>query len=125
MLGLLATQSLGSFNDNAWKQVVILLTAAAATGEAQAQGNAAFVQVVLMVPADPPSTKTRTPKSVCGGVRRSCRVPVPVVLPSDDSTERTALITRLATRSENLTIRREDNQNAFQVKPRVEKLTSG
>lgn len=50
MLGLLVSQSLGAFNDNAWKQVVVLLAVAAASSEAAAQGQAAFAQVVLMIP---------------------------------------------------------------------------
>jgi acyl-[acyl-carrier-protein]-phospholipid O-acyltransferase/long-chain-fatty-acid--[acyl-carrier-protein] ligase len=50
MLGLLVAQSLGSFNDNAWKQLVILLGASAAVGQAQAQEGAAFAQVVLLIP---------------------------------------------------------------------------
>src|SRR3954468_10573687 len=50
LLGLLVAQSFGSFNDNAWKQVVALLAVAAAASEAEAQERAAVVQIVLMIP---------------------------------------------------------------------------
>src|SRR4051812_40865602 len=50
MRGLLVAQALGAFNDNAWKQVVVLLAMAAATTQADKQGKAAFAQVVLMIP---------------------------------------------------------------------------
>ncbi|MDG3003161.1 MFS transporter [Paludisphaera mucosa] len=48
--GLLATQFLGAFNDNAWKQFVILLAVAAAATESQGQSRTAIAQIVLMVP---------------------------------------------------------------------------
>ena len=50
MVGLLVTQSLGAFNDNAWKAVVMLLAIASGGSESAAQSQAAFAQVVLMVP---------------------------------------------------------------------------
>src|SRR4051812_3063963 len=50
LLGLLVAQFLGSFNDNAWKQIVILLAVASAASEAQGQERAAVVQIILMVP---------------------------------------------------------------------------
>jgi len=50
LLGLLIAQSLGAFNDNAWKQVVVLLAIAAALQRGGAHGSAASAQVVLMVP---------------------------------------------------------------------------
>ena len=48
--GLLTTQFLGAFNDNAWKQLVILLAVAAAASEAEGQRQTAIAQIVLMVP---------------------------------------------------------------------------
>ncbi|AMV39272.1 MFS transporter [Planctomyces sp. SH-PL62] len=48
--GLLTTQFVGAFNDNAWKQFVILLAIAAAASESQGQGRTALAQIVLMVP---------------------------------------------------------------------------
>jgi acyl-[acyl-carrier-protein]-phospholipid O-acyltransferase/long-chain-fatty-acid--[acyl-carrier-protein] ligase len=60
--GLLVAQLLGAFNDNAWKQVVILLAIATALGEAAAHGQAAasseaagqeqaaLVQTIFMIP---------------------------------------------------------------------------
>src|SRR5690242_1249525 len=53
--GLLVAQAIGAFNDNAWKQVVILLLMATVVGHAAAaesarQGKAAFAQVVLIIP---------------------------------------------------------------------------
>ena len=48
--GLLVAQFFGSFNDNAWKQLVALLAIAAAANEEGAQGAAAMAQVALMVP---------------------------------------------------------------------------
>src|SRR5207248_3169257 len=48
--GLLVAQVCGSFNDNAWKQVVALLAIAATAGAEEAQGAAALAQVALMVP---------------------------------------------------------------------------
>src|SRR4051794_9356909 len=50
LLGLLVSQALGAFNDNAWKQIVILLAMAAVANEAAKQGRAALVQVVFMIP---------------------------------------------------------------------------
>src|SRR5438093_904139 len=50
LLGLLVAQSLGAFNDNAWKQIAVLLAIAAAGSEAAAQEQAAFAQVILMIP---------------------------------------------------------------------------
>ncbi|WP_237170835.1 MFS transporter [Paludisphaera borealis] len=56
--GLLTAQFLGAFNDNAWKQLVIMLAIAAAAGEADgasakeaaAQRKTAIAQIVLMIP---------------------------------------------------------------------------
>ena len=48
--GLIIAQSVGAFNDNAWKQVVALLASAAAASDREAQGRAALAQVVLLVP---------------------------------------------------------------------------
>ncbi len=52
--GLFIAQFLGAFNDNAWKQLLILLAMAAVVageaGEAQGQQQTAFAQIVLMVP---------------------------------------------------------------------------
>src|SRR4051794_38865315 len=50
LLGLLVAQFLGSFNDNAWKQIVILLAISSAASEAQGQERTAFAQIVLMIP---------------------------------------------------------------------------
>ena len=50
MGGLLTTQFLGAFNDNAWKQLVILLAVAAAASEAEGQRQTAIAQIVLMIP---------------------------------------------------------------------------
>lgn len=49
LAGLLISQAIGAFNDNAWKQIVVLVISAAA-GAAAAQGKAAFAQVVLLIP---------------------------------------------------------------------------
>lgn len=48
--GLLTTQFVGAFNDNAWKQFVILLALAAAASESQGQERTALAQIVLMIP---------------------------------------------------------------------------
>lgn len=48
--GLLTTQFLGAFNDNAWKQLVVLLAVAAAASEAEGQRRTAIAQIVLMAP---------------------------------------------------------------------------
>ncbi|MFO0907530.1 MAG: acyl-[ACP]--phospholipid O-acyltransferase [Isosphaeraceae bacterium] len=48
--GLLVSQAIGAFNDNAWKQVVVLLAVAAAVDEARGQQQAAIAQIVLMIP---------------------------------------------------------------------------
>ena len=50
LYGLFVTQFLGSFNDNAWKQVVIALAIAAAATTAQGQEHTAIAQIVLMIP---------------------------------------------------------------------------
>jgi acyl-[acyl-carrier-protein]-phospholipid O-acyltransferase/long-chain-fatty-acid--[acyl-carrier-protein] ligase len=50
LAGLLVAQALGSFNDNAWKQVVALLAVGAAVTEAAKQERAAVAQAVLMIP---------------------------------------------------------------------------
>jgi acyl-[acyl-carrier-protein]-phospholipid O-acyltransferase/long-chain-fatty-acid--[acyl-carrier-protein] ligase len=48
--GLFVTQFLGSFNDNAWKQIVIFLAIAAAASTAEGQEHTAIAQIVLMIP---------------------------------------------------------------------------
>ncbi len=50
MSGLFVTQFLGSFNDNAWKQIVILLAIAAAVSPEEGQKHTAIAQIVLMIP---------------------------------------------------------------------------
>ena len=50
LLGLLIAQALGSFNDNAWKQIVALLAVGAATSPTEGMARAAFPQIVLMIP---------------------------------------------------------------------------
>jgi acyl-[acyl-carrier-protein]-phospholipid O-acyltransferase/long-chain-fatty-acid--[acyl-carrier-protein] ligase len=50
LLGLLIAQALGSFNDNAWKQIVVLLAIGTAASATEGQARAAFPQVVLMIP---------------------------------------------------------------------------
>src|SRR5262245_8832824 len=50
LLGLLVAQALGAFNDNAWKQIVVLLAMSAAAGAAAAQERAAAAQVILLIP---------------------------------------------------------------------------
>ncbi|MEA2567301.1 MAG: acyl-[acyl-carrier-protein]-phospholipid O-acyltransferase, partial [Actinomycetota bacterium] len=48
--GLLVAQSLGAFNDNAWKQIVALLAVTTAASATAGQERAALAQVILMVP---------------------------------------------------------------------------
>lgn len=48
--GLVVTQAIGAFNDNAWKQIVVLLAINLAASESAAQEQAAFAQAVLMIP---------------------------------------------------------------------------
>lgn len=48
--GLLVTQFFGSFNDNAWKQIVALLAITSAASDQAAQGGAALAQVALIAP---------------------------------------------------------------------------
>lgn len=48
--GLLTAQFFGAFNDNAWKQLVVLLAVAAAASEAEGQRRTAIAQIVLMAP---------------------------------------------------------------------------
>jgi acyl-[acyl-carrier-protein]-phospholipid O-acyltransferase/long-chain-fatty-acid--[acyl-carrier-protein] ligase len=48
--GLLIAQIFGQFNDQAWKQIVILLAMAAVAGEAQKQERTAWVTMMLLVP---------------------------------------------------------------------------
>jgi acyl-[acyl-carrier-protein]-phospholipid O-acyltransferase/long-chain-fatty-acid--[acyl-carrier-protein] ligase len=50
MRGLFIAQFLGSFNDNAWKQIVIFLAIAAASSPAEGQAHTAIAQIVLMIP---------------------------------------------------------------------------
>jgi acyl-[acyl-carrier-protein]-phospholipid O-acyltransferase / long-chain-fatty-acid--[acyl-carrier-protein] ligase len=48
--GLLGAQCFGAFNDNAWKQLVILLPMAAASGEAAGQAHTSRAQIALLLP---------------------------------------------------------------------------
>jgi acyl-[acyl-carrier-protein]-phospholipid O-acyltransferase/long-chain-fatty-acid--[acyl-carrier-protein] ligase len=48
--GLFLAQFLGSFNDNAWKQIVIFLAITAAASPEQGQAHTAIAQIVLMIP---------------------------------------------------------------------------
>ena len=50
MRGLFIAQFLGTFNDNAWKQLVILLAVAAAVSEVEGQEHTAIAQIILMIP---------------------------------------------------------------------------
>src|SRR4051812_49173162 len=50
LVGLIVSQALGAFNDNAWKQIVILLAISATASTATAQGHAAFAQIILLIP---------------------------------------------------------------------------
>src|SRR4051794_41932608 len=53
LLGLLVAQFLGSFNDNAWKQIVILLAVASAASEAQGQEPGPVGPIIPMNPPMP------------------------------------------------------------------------
>ncbi len=48
--GLLIAQIFGQFNDQAWKQLVILLAMAAVVGEAEKQERTAIVTMMLLIP---------------------------------------------------------------------------
>src|ERR1700677_614850 len=48
--GLLVAQIFGQFNDQAWKQLVILLAMAAVAGEAEKQERTALVTMMLLIP---------------------------------------------------------------------------
>ena len=48
--GLLVAQIFGQFNDQAWKQLVILLAMAAVVGEAKKQERTAIVTMMLLIP---------------------------------------------------------------------------
>ncbi|MGZ3432482.1 MAG: MFS transporter, partial [Isosphaeraceae bacterium] len=50
LVGLLISQALGAFNDNAWKQIVVLLAMASAASATDSQEKAAFAQVILLIP---------------------------------------------------------------------------
>ena len=50
LLGVVAAQSFGAFNDNAWKQLVALLGTAQVASESAAQGKTAIAQIALLVP---------------------------------------------------------------------------
>ncbi len=50
LVGLLISQALGAFNDNAWKQIVVLLAMASAASAMDSQEKAAFAQVILLIP---------------------------------------------------------------------------
>jgi acyl-[acyl-carrier-protein]-phospholipid O-acyltransferase/long-chain-fatty-acid--[acyl-carrier-protein] ligase len=47
---LIVSQALGAFNDNAWKQLVVLLAFTRTTSDSAAQGSAAMAQVILLIP---------------------------------------------------------------------------
>src|SRR5262249_28817712 len=48
--GLFIAQFLGTFNDNAWKQLVVLLAIAAAPSAVEGQKSTAIAQILLMIP---------------------------------------------------------------------------
>ena len=48
--GLLIAQFFGQFNDQAWKQLVILLAMAAVASEAEKQERTAIVTMILLIP---------------------------------------------------------------------------
>jgi acyl-[acyl-carrier-protein]-phospholipid O-acyltransferase/long-chain-fatty-acid--[acyl-carrier-protein] ligase len=48
LLGLLIAQSFGTFNDNAWKQIVVLLAVGAAANPAEGQERGALAQAFLI-----------------------------------------------------------------------------
>ncbi len=50
LMGVITAQAIGTFNDNAWKQMVALLGTAAVTTEAAAQSKTAVAQIALLVP---------------------------------------------------------------------------
>ncbi len=50
LAGLMISQALGTFNDNAWKQIVVLLAVTSAASVTDSQGSAAFAQVILLIP---------------------------------------------------------------------------
>ncbi len=50
LVGLFLAQFLGTFNDNAWKQLVILLAIASAVTEVEGQKHTAVAQIILMIP---------------------------------------------------------------------------
>ncbi|QEH32854.1 Bifunctional protein Aas [Aquisphaera giovannonii] len=50
LLPLLIAQSLGAFNDNAWKLIVTLLAVGTAASEAAGQAQAAWVQAMFLIP---------------------------------------------------------------------------
>ncbi|HZW34324.1 MAG TPA: hypothetical protein VFF52_26610, partial [Isosphaeraceae bacterium] len=48
--GLFLAMFLGTFNDNAWKQLVVLLAIAAAPSAVAGQKSTAIAQILLMIP---------------------------------------------------------------------------
>ncbi len=50
LVGLLISQALGAFNDNAWKQIVVLLAITSVASATASQERAAFAQVILLIP---------------------------------------------------------------------------
>ncbi len=50
LLGLVISQALGAFNDNAWKQIAVLLVITATASETASQERTALAQLVLLVP---------------------------------------------------------------------------
>jgi acyl-[acyl-carrier-protein]-phospholipid O-acyltransferase/long-chain-fatty-acid--[acyl-carrier-protein] ligase len=50
LVSLLISQAFGAFNDNAWKQIVVVLSITSAASVTDSQGSAAFAQVILLIP---------------------------------------------------------------------------
>ena len=48
--GVLVAQAFGQFNDQAWKQLVILLAMAAVVGEARQWDRRRIAQIAMMIP---------------------------------------------------------------------------
>ncbi len=51
MAGLILAQFLGAFNDNAWKQIVILLAIAASASASEGQVHTGMAQIIILIPA--------------------------------------------------------------------------
>ena len=50
LLGLLVSQALGAFNDNAWKQIVSLLVMTTVASAEASMQRAALAQIILLIP---------------------------------------------------------------------------